>query len=808
MLADRKYTERKFYTSCLATFAYSQPEASSLIATLMSSSQASQLARTMSPSQEPGAARPQIPAALAETLLHISTEILTTYDVDRLLNRILELVRQLIDYESAAIHLRDGHLVTIRAGAGYVESLAGRLQYNPQEDFVWQYIASQNQPYLTNDLRKEPWQPLPGFESLRSFMAVPLMSNEEMFGLLTVDHSQPDRFPAEAVEVVALFANQAAVAMTKARLLESERRQRQFAESQLAFSYRLMQTATSDEAIDALLDAIEESIPFDSGSVTLLTGEEFQGHVKAVRGYSDDIRPNDRFVNLESSALVRQLIDEPKPIYLPDTGQTAVALPPYQLRTHQPSSLLLIPLLDNSEAKLLGFVTLIGSRPNLFAEAIRNNLVLLCNQAAAALRTLRLLEETRRRLNEVLVLAELSAHLNQTYDLPDTLRILLDQVIALIGQQENVGEMKGAIVLRQPSSNILHLAVGHNLSPHEIERFNSRPYTINDGTFAFSIGQGKWIEISEEEEVQRRIADQFSDTPPSQLLDIPLRVGAQTIGVITVDHVVRDPTTRQLLRTIADLAGAAIQKARALTDSRQRAVELMETYERLQAMDRQRDEFIQNMTHDLKAPLTFIRGYAELMAEGGMGDLTPEQSEALEIIQERTDAVSQLISDILTWQQVESQPLEEIPFHIDELALKSVRNARMAARVAGLDVSIDVESKDVLVKGDAARMEQVFENLLSNAIKYSPNGGDIHVSVRADRGIAQISVADEGIGIPDDEIEHIWDRYYRGAGTSTNGSGLGLANVRRIIEAHGGRIWAQSQERGTTFTFEIPIFNK
>ena len=774
----------------------------------MSSSQASQFAHPMPPNPKPGSKRPQVSAPLAETLLHISTELLATDDVDRLLNRILELVRQLIDYESAAIHLLDGNQAVARAGVGNAASTVGHFQYNPQEDFVWQYIATQGRPYLTNDLRGESWQLLPGFGSIRSFMAVPLISRGEMIGLLTVDHSEPDYFHWEEVEVVAFFANQAAIAMTKANLLESERRQRQFAESQLAFSYRLMQTATSDQAIDALLDAIEESIPFDSGSVTLLFGEGYQGQVKAVRGLGETIQPNDRFVNLEPFALVRQLAGERKPIYLPETSQAEIALPIAQLQEQQPSSLLLIPLLDNAQAKLLGYMTLVGNQPHLFAEATRNNLVLLCNQTAAALRTLRLLEETRRRLNEVLVLAELSAHLNQTYDLPDTLRILLDQVIALISQQEHVGEMKGAIILRQPSSNLLHLAVGHNLSPQEMERFNSRTYTVNDGTFASSIGQGQWVEISQEEEVHRQIAEQFGDTPPHQLLDIPLRVGSQTIGAITVDHVVRDPTTRQLLRTIADLAGAAIQKARALADSRQRAVELMETYERLQAMDRQRDEFIQNMTHDLKAPLTFIRGYAELMAEGGMGELTPEQSEALEIIQERTDAVSQLISDILTWQKVESQPLEEIPFHIDELAQKSVRNARMAARVAGLDVSIQIESKDVQVKGDAARMEQVFENLLSNAIKYSPNGGEIRVSVRADRGIAQISVSDQGIGIPDNEIEHIWDRYYRGAGTSTNGSGLGLANVRRIIEAHGGRIWAQSHERGTTFTFEIPLLTK
>ncbi|HRJ40607.1 MAG TPA: HAMP domain-containing sensor histidine kinase, partial [Caldilineaceae bacterium] len=313
-----------------------------------------------------------------------------------------------------------------------------------------------------------------------------------------------------------------------------------------------------------------------------------------------------------------------------------------------------------------------------------------------------------------------------------------------------------------------------------------------------------WVEISDKEVVVNAIAEQFSRTPPRQLLDIPLRVGTETIGIITVDRAVRDPATRQLLTAMADLAGSAIQKTQALADSRQRAVELMETYERLQVMDRQRDEFIQNITHDLKAPLTFIRGYAELMAESALGEITAEQGEALGIIQERTDAINRLIGDILTLKQVESQPLQQIVFNLDAIARKSARNARMSARLAGLEIAVLSKKKQALVKGDMARMEQVFENLLSNAIKYSPDGGEIRLLVKVEADKIWVSVSDQGIGIAPEEIENIWSRYYRVPGVSAGGSGLGLANVRRVIEAHGGRISVQSEGKGTTFTFQLP----
>ena len=189
-----------------------------------------------------------------------------------------------------------------------------------------------------------------------------------------------------------------------------------------------------------------------------------------------------------------------------------------------------------------------------------------------------------------------------------------------------------------------------------------------------------------------------------------------------------------------------------------------------------------------------------------MGEINPEQAEALEVIQERTDAVNQQIMNILTIKSVEAQPLQELPIDLHEIAVNVARNARMAARMAGIKIEVVSSQQVVNVQGDGARMEQIFENLLSNAIKYSPDGGKMTISVGIHLGLAQVAIADEGIGIPPEEIENIWNRYYRGAGLSAKGTGLGLVNVRRIVEAHGGRIWVRSSGQGTTFTFELPLY--
>jgi len=748
-----------------------------------------------------------ISPALAETLLRLSTELLDTFDCDKLLGHILALLHQLVPYETAAIHWVDGDRLITQAGVGAARPTVGQMNYQRENDFVWQFIEKEKRPYFSQDLHQEAWKPLAGFEYIRSFMAVPLIIRDEVTGILTIDHSLPNQFDAEQVQVVTLFAHQVSTTLVKARLFESERQQRLFAESQLAFSYRLMQTSTSDEAISALLDTLVQTIALDAGSVTLLMPEAaHRGYIAAAYGYTDPDEARHKPVDMRQFELLVELVDKHKPIYLADIRNQERWQPGLLPDIQEVRTILLIPLHANTQSELVGYVTLKSYRPDAFSQTAQNNAVLLCNQTAGTLHTLRLLEETRRRLDEISILTEMSAHLNRSYELTGTLHFVLERVVSVICRGEQLDEIRGALILRVAGSDILHLAAGHNLSQSEIDTFNHRPYTVHEGTFARSIGKGEWVEIDQPHEVAAAIAEQFTSVSPRQLLDIPLRVGVETIGIISVDHVVRDPTTHQLLAAMADLAGSAIQKTQALAQSRERAVELMETYERLHVLDQQRDEFIQNIAHDLKAPLTFIRGYAELMAEGAMGEINQEQAEALEVIQERTDAVNQLISDILNLKSVEARPLQELPIDLHEIAAKVARNARMAARLAGLEIEVAPSQRVIRVRGDGARMEQVFENLLSNAIKYSPEGGKISIAVGERLNLAQVAITDEGIGIPPEEIENIWKRYYRGADVKAHGTGLGLANVRRIIEAHGGRIWVHSSGQGTTFTFELPLY--
>jgi signal transduction histidine kinase len=180
----------------------------------------------------------------------------------------------------------------------------------------------------------------------------------------------------------------------------------------------------------------------------------------------------------------------------------------------------------------------------------------------------------------------------------------------------------------------------------------------------------------------------------------------------------------------------------------------------------------------------------------------------MEIVADRTDRVIQLVNEILTLQQVERGQLEFSTISLADIAHAEVRSARAMAEQQGLvlveDYALDLQS----ALGDPQRLDRVFANLIGNAIKFTPSGGKITIRLRNQGDFLRADVIDEGIGIPDDQLEKIFDRFYQVDGSTTRrygGTGLGLAIVKEIVNAHGGTISVTSEPGvGSTFSFTVP----
>lgn len=216
-------------------------------------------------------------------------------------------------------------------------------------------------------------------------------------------------------------------------------------------------------------------------------------------------------------------------------------------------------------------------------------------------------------------------------------------------------------------------------------------------------------------------------------------------------------------------------------------------------------DFLANVTHELKTPLTSIRGFSQAMLDGTLNDAGGRER-AARVIEAESRRLLHLVEELLDLSRMQGRQsaIEQAPVSVREL-LDHVADV-FAIRSQETGVELCVERADLTVLGDYDRLEQVLGNLLDNAFRHTPSGGRIDVEARPRNGAVEFTVSDTGEGIPLDEIDHVFDRFYRSSRTTAGaGLGLGLAICREIVRAHGGDIRVESPaEGGTRFLFTVP----
>ena len=243
----------------------------------------------------------------------------------------------------------------------------------------------------------------------------------------------------------------------------------------------------------------------------------------------------------------------------------------------------------------------------------------------------------------------------------------------------------------------------------------------------------------------------------------------------------------------------------------ERRLDQAEYVERLEMLDRQKTDFLSTVSHELRTPLTSIGGYLELLQDGDAGEVFPEQSKMLDVIERNTARLRGLIEDILVLNRIETGRLQFTNEHasVRELITHTAEELQPLADRAGVVVDVDAGPASCIVDGDASHLHRAIVNILSNAIKFTPRGGRVSLSCSLDGETARIVCSDQGIGIPAADMKQIFSRFFRARNASAQaiqGTGLGLAIVKMIVENHGGTLDLQSVEgEGTTITLEFPL---
>jgi heavy metal sensor kinase len=225
------------------------------------------------------------------------------------------------------------------------------------------------------------------------------------------------------------------------------------------------------------------------------------------------------------------------------------------------------------------------------------------------------------------------------------------------------------------------------------------------------------------------------------------------------------------------------------------------TLDRLERLFVAQKRFVADVSHELRTPLTTIQGNLDLIRRYG------NDPESLEAVDSEVKRLSRLVGDLLLLAQADAGrlPIHETPVELGTLVLEVYRQSQVLAK--DIDFRLGIVNA-VNVMGDSDRLKQLILNLVSNALKYTAGGGMVTISVTSNRGYAYVTISDTGIGIPKEDLDHIFDRFYRvdkARSRAMGGTGLGLSIAQWIVEAHNGRIIAQSEVgKGSTFTIQLP----
>ena len=273
----------------------------------------------------------------------------------------------------------------------------------------------------------------------------------------------------------------------------------------------------------------------------------------------------------------------------------------------------------------------------------------------------------------------------------------------------------------------------------------------------------------------------------------------------------KDITSEVVIGTVRPRS-FAVTAAPVQADGPTGAVLVLHDISELRRLERVRRDFVANISHEFRTPLTAIQGFAETLLGGALDD-TEHRRHFVEIIRDHAERLARLTEDLLRLSSIEAGQLhfEFRPVSVQQLVDSCMEAAHLKAAPKHLSLSVNLPEDLPALRGDPNRLQEVLQNLLDNAVMYTPPGGSIAVSAARDGDHVAITVSDTGIGIPQAEQARIFERFYRvdaARSREAGGTGLGLSIARHLVEAHDGHLWLESTVgEGSSFHFSVPILS-
>ncbi|MEN8242279.1 MAG: GAF domain-containing protein [Chloroflexota bacterium] len=736
-------------------------------------------------------------------LTRVAQGVNVTLNFDDILELLFAQTRQVIPaddfnitlYEQSTNILRNAFIVQQDERLEAKENQIVPLGYGLERE-----VLQARRPIITDDFDQESRnrRTIPNREGVFAWIGVPLNAGAEIIGVISVGSRNPAViYTEDQYNILQAIADQAAGAIVKARLLEeSETRARQLAGLN-EVTRGLTSTLELDPLLQNILNSAVEILNCEAGSLLLVDMETDELVFEVVVGPVAEQFLGDR---LEPGVgIAGKAAEEMRPMIVNNVEQSSDWFSePDQETGFKTKGMLVVPM--HYKGTVIGVLQVLNKLNGMpFTIDDQELLTAFAGQAAVAVENVRLYTQTDQelssRVEELSVMQRIDRELNTSLDVSRAMEITLDWSMR---QSKSLGGLIG--ILETDGLRV----VASEGDIRILEEFEDMvlPLTLHGFSEVIEEGAARRVDA-----VALMSGGALMAAAQGQVI-VPIRREEEVIGMLVLESESSDrydDATMDFLTRLSDHASIAISNA--------------QLYAEVQRANVAKSDFVSFVSHELKTPMTSIRGYADLLAAGSVGEVSEAQMDFLNTIRTNIQRMATLVSDLADVSRIEAGrlSLEFASVSLGEIVDEVMRSTKAMLDEKQLVMELDIPEDLPLVWGDRNRLAQIITNLASNAVKYTPEQGTVWIKCQASENVwdeegapqvVHLSVKDSGIGIKEEDQQKIFQQYFRTAeGKETAaGTGLGLNITRNLVEMQGGKIWFDTSfGEGSNFQFTIPI---
>lgn len=736
-----------------------------------------------------------------QELEEFSRALTATLDLPRLLDMLLERVSTLLHAERGVVYLFDpeanAYAIQRTWGVPRPDALMA-VRFSDRDAMVkwlqtWHkalYLTSSDGQLIPPSLSIEEHARL---IILQPTLCVPFFAKGKLVGWLVLGPKLTrDLYSPDDLTFLTALADQTAISIENARLFErSEARARE-----LTILHEVSQTITSTldltDVLNLIMSKVVELLDVEAGSLLMLDEEGKNLVFQVALGPVKEQLERTRLPI--GAGIAGSAAKEGRPYIVNNAPSDPRWYSSFDQETHfSTQSVLAVPLCVKGET--IGVIEAINKRNRRpFTEKELTLLTSFASQAAIAIENARLFTQTDQelteRVTELSTLQEIDRQLNATLDFERVMRLGLDWAM------RTTDATAGSIATMTAEGDGLRLVAMKGYDP-EWTTYQEKPWPLDDGIVGRVVRTREVAlvaDVSQDPDYVEAARGMCSQ------LTAPILREDQVLGVITLES-----------REVAAFGGRDGAFVRRLADHIAIAMTNARLYADVKAANEAKSEFVSIVSHELKVPMTSIKGYAKLLQMGTGGQISEDQLSFLQVISNNVDRMDALVRDLLDVSRIETGrfKLEFQPVRLAAIVDEVVHLLRHEFETRQHTLLVDVSTDLPPVRADRARLAQVLTNLLDNAYKYTPPGGSVSIRAETQNSTVLCSVADTGIGISPLDQKKLFQKFFRADDKfvrEAGGTGLGLSIAKSIVELQGGEMWAESKlGRGSVFSFTVPI---